>query len=234
MVQFQTGPLFDQTWRNRSENNASLRNKLEQFVKIKSQDPTASFGASDKPFKSGGFFTNAIPKLRHAHLTHDLSLVYAMEGGTDPVIRLYGVFSHDDLGTGNPPNKNRQRNMSAQFAGQTFATQLGQSTKSSQPSTQQKTGADRPDYTPKPSLAPAPNKTTVVLNQSVAAADRAWPQRNLARQFDAAVSKVDKLAVLNRELAYLEAIVKRHRLYPNQAQYAKQVIDLFRTVSTTK
>lgn len=234
MVKFQTGPLFDQTWRNRSENNASLRNKLEQFVKVKSQDPTESFGASDKPFKSGGFFTNAIPKLRHAHLTHDLSLVYALEGGSDPVIRLYGVFSHDDLGTGNPPNKNRQRNMSAQFAGQTFATQLGQSTKSSQPNAQQKTGTDRPDYTPKISQAPAPNKTTVALNQSVVSADQAWPQRNLARQFANANSREQRLALINRELAYLEAIVQKHKLYPNQAQYAKQVIDLFRTLTATR
>lgn len=234
MVQFQTGPLFDQTWRNRSENNASLRNKLEQFVKVKSQDPTASFGASDKPFKSGGFFTNAIPKLRHAHLTHDLSLVYMLEGGTDPVIRLYGVFSHDDLGTGNPPNKNRQRNMAAQFSGQTFASALGQSTKSSQPTAQQKASTGRPDYTPKPSQVPAPSKVALTINQSVASADQAWPQRNLAQQFANVSSQEQRLALVNRELAYLESIVKKHKLYPNQAQYAKQVIDLFRTLTTAR
>lgn len=233
MVQFQTGPLFDQTWQARSENNASLRNKLEQFVKIKSQDPTASFGASDKPFKSGGFFTNVIPKLRHAHLTHDLSLVYTMEGGTDPVIRLYGVFSHDDLGTGNPPNKNRQRNMSAQFSGQTFHRPLAQPT-DTRSGADSKMSAVKPDYTPKSRGQAVTDPATAKLTQTVAAADQSWPQRNLARQFDAAANKVEKLAVLNRELAYLEAIVKRYRLYPNQAQYAKQIIDLFRTVSTSK
>ena len=125
MVRFQTGPLFDQTWQSRSRNNASLKNKLAQFLQVKSQDPTSNFGASDKPFKSQGFFTMAIPKLKHAHLTHDLSLVYVLEGGADPVIRLYGVFSHDDLGTGTPPNINRQRSMASQLARQTFGQELG-------------------------------------------------------------------------------------------------------------
>jgi hypothetical protein len=234
MVKFQTGPLFDQTWRSRSENNASLKNKLSQFVQVKSQEPTASFGSSDKPFKSGGFFTNAIPKLRHAHLTHDLSLVYALEGGADPVIRLYGVFSHDDLGTGNPPNKNRQRSMASQLAGQTFAGQLGPLSKSVEPAAQPKIGTARPDYTPRSTPASMSPKSTVTLSQSVAAADRAWPQRNLARQFDSAGSQQERLALINRELAYLEAIVKKHQLYPNQAQYAKQVIGLFKSITAAR
>lgn len=233
MVRFQTGPLFDQTWQARSQNNASLQNKLTQFVQVKSQDPTASFGASDKPFKSGGFFTNAIPKLKHAHLTHDLSLVYVLEGGADPVIRLYGIFSHDDLGTGTPPNLNRQRNVSAQLARQTFDRPLAQPS-GTRGTADTKVSAGKPDYTPKSRGQASIDPATAKLTQTVAAADQSWPQRNLARQFDAAVNKVDRLAVLNRELAYLEAIVKRHQLYPNQAQYAKQVIDLFRTVSASK
>ncbi len=69
------------------------------------------------------------------------------------------------------------------------------------------------------------------MTQSLAAAEQAWPQRNLARQFDNAGSKLDQLALLNRELAYLEAIANKHRLYPNQQQYARQVIDLYRAVT---
>ncbi len=231
MVRFQTGPLFDQTWQNRSQNNASLKNKLAQFLQVKSQDPTANFGASDKPFKSNGFFTNAIPKIKHAHLTHDLSLVYVLEGGADPVIRLYGVFSHDDLGTGTPANLNRQRNMASQFARQTFGRELGAPVATSQSPAVTKTASTKPDYTPKPARPAEPNRAAQVMTQSLAAADQAWPQRNLARQFDNAGSKLDQLALLNRELAYLETIANKHRLYPNQQQYARQVIDLYRSVT---
>ena len=230
MLKFQTSPLFDQTVRSRSENTPGLRNKLAQFVRVKSADPTASFGSSDKPFRSGGFFTNAVPKIKHAHLTPDLSVVYVLVGGAEPVMRLYGVFSHDDLGTGTPANINRQRSMAAQLAGQQFVDAQPQAEPTAQPAA--KTAAAKPNYQPRPRQAqPA---TASAIDQALALANQTWPQRNLQGQFDQTRSREEQLNVIKRELNYLEAIMRRYQLYPNQKQYGQQVVNIYRQLLAAK
>jgi hypothetical protein len=55
--------------------------------------------------------------LMHYHVTHDLRLVYLVRGNT---IYLYGFYTHDELGTGQPRNVNRQKSMVTQFKNTTF------------------------------------------------------------------------------------------------------------------
>lgn len=227
MAKFQVSPLFRETFAAKTQSNPALKGKVEQFLQVKTADPTQLFGASDKPFRSGGIFANAVPKIRHAHLTHDLSMVYTVEGGADPVIRLYGIFSHDDMGTGQPQNLNRQRGVATKFAGQTFGTGDVLSQPSTEPkkSAPTKTAGARPDFTPKAKpAAPAPGSSP--LARSVEAADRLWDQRGLLQRFERLAGRNEQLALINSEIQYLQTIAKRHQLYPNQKQYAQQIVKI--------
>jgi hypothetical protein len=100
--------------------NSVARNRFggqNGFMEIKRKNPNTPFGASDKPFVPNGKYGTAVPGLRHAHITHDLSIVYKVEGNN---IYLYGFYTHDDLGTGNPANKRKQDSMADRFRNATF------------------------------------------------------------------------------------------------------------------
>lgn len=227
MARFQVSPLFRETFAAKTQNNPAVKSKVEQFLQVKQQDPTQQFGSSDKPFRGGGVFSNVVPKIRHAHLTHDLSMVYTVEGGADPVIRLYGIFSHDDMGTGQPANLNRQRSMATQFAGQGFSDQAqiipsAPAVKTVAPA---KTSGTKFDYTPR--AKPTPTVTVNPLMQAVQSANEFWNQRGLQGRFEQAKSRTDQLALINDELQYLQKILKKHGLYPNQQQYAQKLVQIY-------
>lgn len=89
---------------------------------FKRENPNATFGASDKPFSTTGYFFKEVPGLRHAHITFDLSIVYKVkQEGDMTVIYLYGLFTHDELGTGQPQNMHKQKSMAARFKNEVFA-----------------------------------------------------------------------------------------------------------------
>lgn len=233
---FQVTPLFRQTFADKTQSNPVLRSKFDKFIEIKKDDPNQLFGASDKPFKSGGIFSNAVPKIRHAHLTHDLSIVYTVVGGDEPVIQLHGIFSHDDMGTGQPQNLNRQRSLAAQFAGQS----LSQDDVFTQPQTVRQPKTAKPAaanlaYAPKPK--PQQAAKTPVENPFVKAvtdADQEWQQRGLMNRIMQAETRNEKLSVINSELQYLQNIVQRHQLYPNQQRYAQKVIQIYNSLTNAK
>lgn len=81
-------------------------------MELKRTNPAERYGSSDKPFASKGVYNRVIPDLKHAHIDHDLSIVYAVRGGQ---IYLYGFYTHDELGTGQPLNPNRQKSMVSRF-----------------------------------------------------------------------------------------------------------------------
>lgn len=116
-VVFRRSPLYKETYLARVLPNPSIKKKFRDFMEIKRRDPNQSFGSSDKPFTPKGNFANAVPGLKHAHLTFDLSIVYKVVGTQ---IFLYGFFTHDDLGTGQPPNINKQKSNAVKFANQGF------------------------------------------------------------------------------------------------------------------
>jgi mRNA-degrading endonuclease YafQ of YafQ-DinJ toxin-antitoxin module len=101
-----------------------IERKLKAFFEVKMSNPLQSFGASDKPFSSDGVFNKTIPGLKHAHLTQDISIVYRLSGKNPTLLDLYGIFSHQDLGTGQPPNRKVQKSMSQQFDNQVLETKL--------------------------------------------------------------------------------------------------------------
>lgn len=90
---------------------------IKKFITAKRQDPLASYGGSDTHFVGNGPFGGL--KLKHAHISQDLSIVYRVHS-KPTILDLYGVFSHKELGTGNAPNVKTQKIMAKKFATQTF------------------------------------------------------------------------------------------------------------------
>jgi hypothetical protein len=105
-----------------SAGNKKLPERFEAFLQTKLNNLMQPFGKSDKPFLSAGFIRNAIPNetLLHAHLTPDISIIYSITGKDEKVIKLYGVYTHDEMGIGQPPNIRKQK----QFADRLSNTAL--------------------------------------------------------------------------------------------------------------
>lgn len=121
-----TCPLFDETFLRAVQlRGDTFRESFKRFLEFKQQaaksgNPLQPYGARDKPFIPNGQLRNAVPNetLVHAHLSHDLNLVYSMTGRNPIIYKLYGFFTHDDLGTGQPANIKRQRQQGSVFANQ--------------------------------------------------------------------------------------------------------------------
>ena len=95
-----------------------LADRFEEFLKTKKQNAMQPFGKVDKPFAGDGFLRNAIPNetLIHAHLTHDISIIYSISGKDPRILKLYGVYSHDEMGTGQPPNIKKQKQLASRLS----------------------------------------------------------------------------------------------------------------------
>lgn len=91
----------------------AVKNAAQAFADYKSKTPTGRWGKSDKPFES----SSPLSGFKHAHLDFDISMVYKIDGGK---LKLYGLYSHDDLGTGTPGNINKQKSMGARFNNAVF------------------------------------------------------------------------------------------------------------------
>ena len=115
-TKFRRCPLYKETYFSRIKPYPKLRAKLRDFMELKRHQPDTPFGGNDKFFKPGFKFFSAIPGLRHAHLAPDLYIVYRI--GEAKEIFLYGIFTHDDLGIGQPMNPRKQDTMSSRLAGQ--------------------------------------------------------------------------------------------------------------------
>jgi hypothetical protein len=119
-VRFLASDLFRQTFADKMRSIPGLEEKFQEFQSAKAQNPGAPFGGSDHPMISRGPLGKEIPKLRHAHLTRDLSVYYTVSG-RDPVeVKLYGIFAHNESGTGTPANIKRQKNLARVMSRQSF------------------------------------------------------------------------------------------------------------------
>ena len=115
---FRRSPLYKETYLARVKPYPKLREKLRQFMEFKRHNPDDNWGSSDKFFKPGFKFFSAIPGLRHAHLAPDLYIVYRV--GKPKEVYIYGVFTHDDLGIGQPMNPRKQDAAVSKLSRQTF------------------------------------------------------------------------------------------------------------------
>jgi len=116
MIRVRTCPLFQKSTAA-YKNNKQVMNKLAEFIRVKTENPQSTFGAKDRAFSSSGNF----PGVWHAGITFDLSVVYKISSvNGEKVLDLYGLFTHDELGTGQPRNINRQQSMGTKIQNQTM------------------------------------------------------------------------------------------------------------------
>jgi len=117
-VLFKVCPLFIECLNSRKNDVAG---KLREFLQSKRSNRLAPFGKDDSAFIADGPLGKAVPGLRHAHLTHDISILYTIGGKNPTVFQLYAIFTHDESGTGQPANRKKQMGIGQKMANQSFA-----------------------------------------------------------------------------------------------------------------
>jgi hypothetical protein len=120
-VKFEVCPLWNTTAAELLPNNKKLAEKIKAFRDFKKQNPIAAFGGSDTMFVGAGPIAKALgERARHAHLTQDICIVYSVSGKNPTVIKLYGLFRHKDIGTGDTPNIRKQQSAADRMKDQTW------------------------------------------------------------------------------------------------------------------
>lgn len=235
---------FAKTLDNYSSQKELLKRKLIDFVRFKSTSPYngrgpdgSKFGSSDYLLGAEGKFRD-IPGIAHAHLTFNISIVYHIEGD---VLRLYGIYSHDDMGTGMPPNANRQQQKVDMWKRINF---VGLDPTLLEP--QERSSDDAKKVVKKQSTAKlqspmqkSPPVKTIgdLIASTVQALDDAYRSRNFAAQWRTTETKQDALELINSEtnaLMRIQEIAKQQRrpLHANQIQYIRLLKKLYSIVSS--
>ena len=92
MLEFKTCKLFEKTLKKYNKDK-QVMSKFKEFIKLKEKDPSAAFNGVDQRM------TFILSNYYEARLTFDIRLVYKIKGN---ICYLYGIFSHDELGSGQP------------------------------------------------------------------------------------------------------------------------------------
>lgn len=244
------GKELKKTYRKYSSQSV-VYEKLMDFLKFKSQNPCngnipgqCPGYNNDKRFASDGKFSKNIRGISHAHLTHNLSIVYLIHG---EYINLYGIYAHDDIGTGNPANKNRQDQAAKRWEQIQFDTEFDPAML--KPKTDD--DAAEPEVVPEPELEVEPEVTSEPEVEPKAAkvdytpkvkrtlpsdsklefaktVDSLWPQRNLFFRISSAASRSQLEDVLQQEAKYLINLQRgKPRYQPNQVEYIKKFQELY-------
>ena len=119
-VKFETCPLFDESVIAAAKKDSNIIQLIKDFKNFKSKDPLAQYSDKDQCLAPNTAFTIEVPKIRKARLKHDSSIYYTLSGKDPHVIKLYGVFSHDDAGIGQPQNIKKQKTLANRMARQHF------------------------------------------------------------------------------------------------------------------
>ena len=119
---FKRSPEYKTTYYEKVRPHKSQRDSFIRFIDNKRKDPRKQLNSADKPFKSQGVYGMKIPGLMHAHIAGgDISIVYRVQNeGSEPVVYLYGFYTHDELGTGEPARPAIQQKMASNFSRFTF------------------------------------------------------------------------------------------------------------------
>ena len=115
-VLFQRCSLFDETF-EKFKRDQKIVDAFKEFSKAKATNPSQLYGSRDYKFSSDGFLHG----FWHAHLTYSVSIIYTVERkGDNYTFKLYGLFTHDDSGTGQPANKKKQKALASRLSHQSF------------------------------------------------------------------------------------------------------------------
>lgn len=113
-------PLFRETAAKYARGNPLVLQKYVDFLKTKQENPIAPFGSSDKRNAADSPMSQEVPGIKHAHLTHDVSVFYTLSGANPAVLRVYAILTHDEAGTGQPTNRKVQKSVAQRMSNQTF------------------------------------------------------------------------------------------------------------------
>jgi hypothetical protein len=223
-----------------SNQKSVIVNKLKEFIAHKIKYPVngyvpkqiPGYGSSDRKFIPGGHFDQAVNGIAHAHLTHNISIVYLIEGDK---LHLYGVYTHDAIGTGNPPNIPRQKSAAARWSNMSFDAPLDtrlldEPAPAAEPAIVKPDKPVKPkvDYTPKPKTQPAAKPAEDATAALAKKVDAFWPQRALFDKLSRAESKAEAVNIISQEAQYISAIKQRgQKIYPNVMDYFKGLGELY-------
>jgi hypothetical protein len=112
---FRTCAMFDESLKKHS---GAVLKVFEDFTKTKSANAMVPFGSKDRPFIGTGPFGGIKPRVIHAGMTRDISLLYSVSGQNPHVINLYGFFTHEESGTGTPAKTSTQRALAQRISSQ--------------------------------------------------------------------------------------------------------------------
>lgn len=132
LVRFVGADTYFETLRKyHKENNDQALAALKNFIEFKRANPLQQAGGKDRPYIGSGPLSGYI----HAGLTRDISIVYTISGRDPHVIKLFGLYTHQDTGTGTPGRPNLSKVMAATWGKQTNFTPISKldETATSQP-----------------------------------------------------------------------------------------------------
>lgn len=113
-------PLAQKTIRYHVNKDSQIESIIKRFIEVKSLDYTTAYGEKDASFSSKGLFNTILPGIRHARLKKDLNIFYKIHGKDPRYLDIYAVMTHDESGTGQPANHNKQRTTATRMSNQTF------------------------------------------------------------------------------------------------------------------
>lgn len=114
------GKVFKETAAKHNAGTPGVQSALEDFIKTKMANPTERFGSKDTAMGDKYHFGKAVPGIKHAGLTNDVSVFYTVSGANPHHVHLHGVFSHDEAGIGQPANINKQKSTAKRMSNQEF------------------------------------------------------------------------------------------------------------------
>lgn len=113
LVQFVGADTYFATL-NKYGKDEQVLQALRNFIAFKRENPLQQAGGKDRPYIGSGPLAGYI----HAGLTRDISIVYTISGRDPHVIKLFGIYTHQDTGTGTPGRPNLSKVMAASWAKQ--------------------------------------------------------------------------------------------------------------------
>lgn len=111
------------------KDNAAVLTGLRNFVAQKRDAPLQAYGGKDYPFIGSGPLRGYI----HAGITRDISIIYTISGRDPHVLKLYGLYSHNEIGTGTPNRPAVSKKMAGVFSGQSTFRPLEKIDESTKP-----------------------------------------------------------------------------------------------------
>jgi hypothetical protein len=118
-LEIHTCDNFNDSLEKNLEKHPDLEQMVQDFLNEKAKNPLGQYGNKDTHMGDTGKW-GLVPKIKHTALAHDMRLFYTLEGKGPRILRLYGVHSHDESGTGNPKNMNRQDKLAKKMSKQKF------------------------------------------------------------------------------------------------------------------